>query len=364
MPVAPGPDGASLLLLDQTRLPGEEAYLTLRRAGEVAEAIRSLNVRGAPAIGVAGAFGMALGLKDLGGDAGVADIERIHDLLLATRPTGRNLAWALGRVRHVSRAAADEGASPVPGAADASGIASNVAEVAWSEALRVLDDETEACQRIGQAGAELLPPPGRTVLTHCNAGALATTGIGTALAPLYVAHARGATPSVAATETRPVLQGARLTAWELSRSGIPVTVVTDSMAGALMAQGNVGMVIVGADAVAMNGDVANKIGTYALAVLAHHHGLPFYVAAPRSTFDSAFATGADIPIESRDEAEVRERAGTRSVPDQAAVWNPAFDVTPEHLITALVTDGGLLRPPYGPAIRNLLKSTDPPTGNP
>lgn len=347
-PVAPGSDRTSVQMLDQTLLPVEEVYLTLTTAAEVADAIRSLRVRGAPAIGVAGAFGLALGVREAGDNPSREAIQAAHDLLLHTRPTGRNLAWALGRV---ARKAMEVGPA-------------EAAAAAWTEAEHILAEETAACSRIGEAGAGLLPPPGRTVLTHCNAGALATTGIGTALAPLYVAHGRGATPTVAATETRPVLQGARLTAWELARSGIPVTVVTDSMAGALMARGEVGIVIVGADAVAMNGDVANKIGTYGLAVLAAYHGLPFYVAAPRSTFDSAFATGADIPIESRAEAEVREPGGSRSVPDDVAVWTPAFDVTPEHLITALVTDRGVLRPPYGPAIQDLLHQTATSTGSP
>lgn len=354
VPVAPAADGTALRLLDQTRLPAHEKYLTLTTADEVAEAIRSLRVRGAPAIGVAGAFGMALGLKTAGRDVDAAEIDRLHDLLLETRPTGRNLAWALRRVREAS--------SEAPPAA--------AAAAAWAEALRVLTEETDACRRIGEAGVELLPPPHRTVLTHCNAGALATTGIGTALAPLYLAHARGVAPPVAACETRPVLQGARLTAWELARSGIPVTVVTDSMAGALMARGEVGIVIVGADAVAMNGDVANKIGTYSLAVLAAHHGIPFYVAAPRSTFDTSFASGAEIPIEMRSEHEVRTSAGTATgparpvtVPAEAHVWNPAFDVTPAYLITALVTDGGVLRPPYEATVQNLIHPTQPSTDN-
>ena len=338
-PVAPAADRSSVRLLDQTRLPADEVYVDLESAADVAEAIRSLQVRGAPAIGVAGAFGLALGVRNLGSDADSEAVRALHDALLETRPTGRNLAWALSRVAERAVGAAPEEA----------------ARAAWDEANAVMADEVDACRRIGEFGLELLPPPGRTVLTHCNAGALATCGIGTALAPLYIAHQSGNTPTVAACETRPVLQGARLTAWELSRAGIPVTVVTDSMAGALMARGGVGMVIVGADAVAMNGDVANKIGTYGLAVLAAHHGLPFYVAAPRSTFDSTLEAGSDIPIEERVESEVRDGTGSQAVPATAAVWNPAFDVTPAHLITALVTEEGIVRPPYGPRIRALLR---------
>ncbi len=340
-------DGQAVQLLDQTLLPTEERWLRLETPDQVAEAITSLRVRGAPAIGIAGALGLAVAARELavGSEpaAARARVEACHDLLLATRPTGQNLSWSLERVL----TAFERGLRH--------GVARAVA-AAREEADQVVRDELDMCQRIGTAGADLVPEEGATVLTHCNAGALATAGLGTALAPVYVAHGRGVPVRVVACETRPVLQGARLTAWELRRAGVPVTVVTDSMAGALMREGGVNMVITGADRVAANGDVANKIGTYGLAVLARHHAVPFYVAAPRSTFDAETSTGADIEIEQRAESEVREVRGQTVAPKDVAVWNPAFDVTPAHLITALVTDAGVLRPPYGPRIRDL---TDP-----
>jgi methylthioribose-1-phosphate isomerase len=331
-------------LLDQTLLPERETWLRLETWEAVAEAIRSLRVRGAPAIGIAGAFGLALGAEEAF-RAGAEGIEErfavCRTALLATRPTGRNLGWALERLGR----AFDEALPDGPAAA--------VAAVR-READGVAADETDMCQRIGEAGVPLLPDGGATVLTHCNAGALATAGLGTALAPIYLARDRGIPVRVAACETRPVLQGARLTAWELTRAGIDTTVITDSTAAALLAAGRVNLVITGADRIAANGDVANKIGTYGLAVLARHHGIPFYVAAPRSTFDPSLATGQAIEIESRDDMEVRSGLGRTTTPPEAGVWNPAFDVTPAHLVTALVTDGGVLRPPYEPAIRRLL----------
>ena len=346
-PLTPGEDRAHVRLLDQTRLPGEERWLDLSTPDEVGEAIRSLRVRGAPAIGVAGAFGLALAARTLGPGVTEVDLARAHDRLLASRPTGRDLGWALTWVL--------EAASRALAAGD------DVAEAAWTAAGEVRERNLRACAAIAAAGVDLLPPVDRAVLTHCNAGALATAGLGTALAPLYAAHAAGRTPMVVATETRPVLQGARLTAWELTRAGIPVTVITDSMAGARMAAGDIGAVLVGADAVARNGDVANKIGTYGLAVLAEHHGIPFYVAAPRSTFDATLATGADIPIEERAHDEVRAGPDGPAVPDGAAVSNPAFDVTPHRLVTALITDVGVIRPPYSSGIRSRLDDSNPAT---
>ena len=340
-------DGRAVDLLDQTLLPSEERYLRLESADEVAEAIASLRVRGAPAIGIAGAMGLALGmeraLEELGPDAGALEerLEALHERLEATRPTGRNLSWALDRLARTFRETLPEGPEEAVSAlrAEADAIA--------------LEDE-EMCRLIGEAGLEVLPPDGEGVLTHCNAGALATAGLGTALAPLYLAKERGRDLRVYASETRPVLQGARLTAWELNRAGVRATVVTDLATGALMKEGRVRMVVVGADRVAANGDVANKIGTYALAVLARHHGIPFYVAVPSSTFDPSLPSGAEIEIEERSPDEVRGMAGRETAPREAGVWNPAFDVTPAHLVTAFLTDGGVLRPPYGVAIEELL----------
>ena len=224
------------------------------------------------------------------------------------------------------------------------------------EADALAREDREMCRRIGETGADLIPSRGGSVLTHCNAGALATGGMGTALAPVYVAHARGVAVSLLADETRPLLQGARLTAWEAARAGVPVTLISDSMAGSIMASGMVDMVLVGADRVAANGDVANKIGTYPLAVLARFHGLPFYVALPRSTFDLEADTGLAIPIEERAGAELTNLGGEPTAPPGVRVKNPAFDLTPAHLVTAFITDGGILRPPYGPAIRELVGS--------
>ncbi|MFP3949329.1 MAG: S-methyl-5-thioribose-1-phosphate isomerase [Gemmatimonadota bacterium] len=358
-PVRWSSDGRAVELLDQTLLPGEERYLRLESAEEVAEAIASLRVRGAPAIGIAGAMGLALGmeraLRKRSGREGAdhppledfldSRLEDLRETLRRTRPTGRNLEWALDRLVRAFRRSADEG----PEAAVA-------ALRAEADGIRAEDEEM--CRRIGEAGLAVFPQEeGRDavgVLTHCNAGALATGGMGTALAPLYLARERGWDLEVFASETRPVLQGARLTAWELGRAGVRSTVVTDLATGALMKSGRIRLVVVGADRIAANGDVANKIGTYALAVLARHHGIPFYVAAPRSTFDPELASGHEIAIEERDPSEVRGLAGRETAPRDAGVWNPAFDVTPSHMVTAFLTDGGVLRPPYEITIADLL----------
>ena len=334
----------ALLLLDQTLLPGEERYLHLTTPEEVAEAIRSLRVRGAPAIGIAGAFGLVLALRgDVAEDVLQEKVEATLGMLHSTRPTGSNLGWALDRLRRTFHEVAGDGVA-------------RVREVLEREACAIAAEDEAMCRRIGEAGVHLFPEEGGVVLTHCNAGALATGGIGTALAPVYEAAGRGIPVEVYARETRPLLQGARLTAWEMERAGIPVTVIADSGAGALLAQGRVSFVIVGADRIAANGDVANKIGTYPLAVLARHHGVPFYVAVPRSTFDPEAPDGESIPIEERDGAELRGAHGDGVVPEGVSVWNPAFDVTPAHLVTAIVTDGGILRPPYAVTIGRLLES--------
>ncbi len=326
-------DGA-VRLLDQTLLPGEEKYLEIRAIDEMAEAIGTLRVRGAPLIGIAAAMGLAAAARAEAGQGSLtgAWVEEAADRLESVRPTAVNLAWALGRMR---RAAVRAGGDPA-----------EIAGALAVEAQRIWDEDRAMCRAIGEAGAELIQP-GSSIMTHCNAGALATGGIGTALAAIYVAHRRGVPLSVIATETRPLRQGARLTAWELSRSGVPARVIVDGAAGSVMARGGVDLVITGADRIAANGDVANKIGTYGLAVLARAHSIPFYVAAPLSTFDPDLPTGDDIPIEQRSADEVEVALGVD-------VLNPAFDVTPAELITALVTDRGVLRPPYEEAIRKVL----------
>jgi methylthioribose-1-phosphate isomerase len=300
-------------LIDQRRLPGTLEFLDCRTVHELCDAISTLAVRGAPALGVAGAMGMALAAVT--GEDAAAAAARIR----ATRPTAVNLAWGVAR-----------------------GLA---AEDPVAEAVRVAEDDVARNRRLGAFGAELVPQDGR-VLTHCNAGALACAGYGTALGVIRAAHEAGRRPTVWVDETRPVLQGARLTAWELDRLGIPATLVADVMAGSLMAGGDVDCVVVGADRIAANGDVANKVGTYGLAVLAHHHGIPFYVAAPMSTVDADCPSGAGIPIERRSGDEVTSIEGHRIAPAGMEAENRAFDVTPAALVTAIVTDEGVFRAPY------------------
>jgi len=333
--------GGPLLLLDQTRLPVEEMVLELARAEEVAEAICSLRVRGAPAIGLAAAHGVALEAEWQAAQGGEGEwcraVEEAFARLRATRPTGFNLAVCLDAMDRVFRTT--EGRA----------VPERVAALA-AEAHRLHAEDEARCLRIGDAGQAVLPPEGGRILTHCNAGALATGGIGTALAPIYLAHERGRGLEVLACEARPVLQGSRLTAWELHRAGIPVTVIPDGAAGAAMAAGMVDLVIVGADRIAANGDTANKIGTYSLAVLAARHGIPFYVAAPSSTLDLSLPHGREIPIEERDADEIRKGLGRITTPLDVPVWNPSFDVTPVHLITSFITDAGILRPPFAPVL--------------
>jgi methylthioribose-1-phosphate isomerase len=327
--------GDRLVLLDQRRLPGEEVYIECRTWPEVAQAIRTLAVRGAPAIGVTAAFGMALaGLaspaRDI--DAFLRDLETAADGLAATRPTAVNLFWALERMRRHARS---RQVLPIE-ALRASLV---------SEAEGILEEDVAANRRLGALGAELVPV-GARILTHCNAGGLATAGYGTALGVVRGAVEAGRQPFVWVDETRPVLQGSRLTAWELAREGIPHAVIADVAAASTMARGEVDLVVVGADRIAANGDTANKIGTYGLAVLARHHALPFYVAAPFSTIDPRVPDGSAIPIEERDPREVQEFGGRRIVPAGSPARNPAFDVTPAGLITAIVTERGVFRGPY------------------
>jgi methylthioribose-1-phosphate isomerase len=315
-------------LLDQRRLPGEEAWLALTTAEAVAEAIRTLAVRGAPAIGVAAAYGLAVEARR---GAGPDRLRAAAALLASARPTAVNLEWA---VRRMSRRIGAPAAAIL------------------AEAHAIRDEDEAACRRIGALGAELLPPSA-SVLTHCNAGALATAAYGTALGIVRAAHAAGRLRRVLADETRPFFQGARLTAWELQRDGIPVTLLTDGMPAWLMARGEVSCVVVGADRIAANGDVANKIGTYGLAVVARHHRVPFFVAAPWSTVDASMASGEGIPIEERPSDEVVRIFGQLVAPAGVPARYPAFDVTPAALVDAIVTERGVLRPPYGAAVAAL-----------
>jgi methylthioribose-1-phosphate isomerase len=326
----------ALVLLDQRQLPAEEVYLHCRTWPEVAEAIRSLAVRGAPAIGVSAAYGVALAAlasPASTGEALAVDLEPALQGLARTRPTAVNLFWALDRMRRV--AAAHRHLAPGP-------LRSRI--LAEAEAIR--EEDVAGNRRLGAHGAALVPAQAR-ILTHCNAGALATAGYGTALGVIRGAVEAGRRVSVWVDETRPVLQGARLTAWELGREGIAHTVIPDGAAASLMARGEVDLVVVGADRIARNGDTANKIGTYGVAVLARHHGLPFYVAAPFSTIDPSIPDGRAIPIEERDAREVTELHGRRLAPVGSPARNPAFDVTPAALVTAIVTERGVFRPPYG-----------------
>jgi methylthioribose-1-phosphate isomerase len=321
-------DGETLQLLDQRLLPNQETWLEYRDAEGVAEAIRSMVVRGAPAIGVAAAYGIALAAQR--GD----DLTRAATTLKQSRPTAVNLAWAVDRMLALaSRTPAD------------------LAGTLTAEAERMDREDVEANKRIGRNGAMLLGE-NVTLLTHCNAGALATAGFGTALGVVRAAVDLGKKVAVFADETRPYLQGARLTAWELQRDGIDVTLITDNMAGHFFQQKTFDAVVVGADRIAANGDAANKIGTYTVAVLANAHDVPFYVAAPLSTIDPACPTGASIPIEERSAAEVVEMNGTRVAPEGISVRHPAFDVTPARLISAIITEVGVLRAPYGPSIEH------------
>jgi methylthioribose-1-phosphate isomerase len=321
-------ESGSVRILDQTLLPGEERYLDLATVDAVAEAISMLRVRGAPLIGIAGAMGATLAARGPNGSAvRLEDVLAGCDRLQSTRPTAVNLAWGLERMRRRARASAAQGADLLP--------------ALTAEANAIWEEDRLMCQRIGEAGLRLIQD-GSTVLTHCNAGALATGGIGTALAPVYLAHQAGRGVKVVADETRPLLQGSRLTAWELLRAGIPVTVIADNMAASRLRRGDISCVIVGADRIAANGDVANKIGTYGVALAARAHGVPFYVAAPTSTFDFATANGTAIPIEERRADEVRSVHGKPVAAPGAAVWNPAFDVTPAELLTGYITDQGLL----------------------
>jgi methylthioribose-1-phosphate isomerase len=324
-----------LVLLDQRELPVREVECRCTRWNEVADAIRTLAVRGAPAIGVAAAFGVVLAARESRAatvDELLPDLEIAVKGLAVTRPTAVNLFWALDRMRRVAVGAAGSSVDQVRARL-------------LAEAQDILAEDLAANRSMGEHGAALVPARAR-ILTHCNAGALATAGFGTALGVVRAAHEQGKVALVWVDETRPVMQGSRLTAWECVRDGIPHRLIADVAAGSVMARGEVDLVVTGADRIAANGDTANKIGTYSVAVLARHHGVPFYVAAPFSTIDPSIPSGAAIPIEERDAAEVRRVGAQQTAPDGSPVYNPAFDVTPAALITAIITERGVFRPPY------------------
>jgi methylthioribose-1-phosphate isomerase len=327
-------DGTAVDIIDQRLLPGNLVRRDLRTADDVCDAIATLAVRGAPAIGVTGAIGLVVALsplRNLDRAAFLSAVDEVGERIASVRPTAVNLRWAVRRLIGVAH--------------DVSGDSNEILATMRDEATRILDEDREMCRRIGEHGLALLSD-GARVLTHCNAGALATSGIGTALAPVYAAAERGWKVAVFADETRPLMQGSRLTAWELSQAGIDVTVLADSMAASLIRSGRVDVVIVGADRIAANGDVANKVGTYPLALAARHHGVPFYVAAPWSTVDASTATGDAIEIEHRAGDELRRGFELPVSPERAMAYNPAFDVTPAELVTGIITDRGLISPPY------------------
>ena len=333
----------SLRIIDQTMLPGEMRTMDCRAPEEVFEAIRRLRVRGAPAIGIAGAMGAVLGIRGLArADSPeiVAELKRVAAYLASARPTAVNLSWALDRMVRV----AEENSS-----LDAAALKQRLLH----EAKRIRDEDAAMCRAIGEHGAALFRN-GDGVLTHCNAGALATAEYGTALSAVFVAHEMGKRLHIFVDETRPLLQGARLTAWELTQAGVEMTLICDNMAAQVMREGRIQRVIVGADRIAANGDTANKIGTYSVAVLAHAHRIPFYVAAPSSTFDLSIADGSKIPIEQRAAEEITNGFGRRTAPSGVRVYNPAFDVTPVKLIAAIITERGIIRRPTAKKIREHL----------
>jgi methylthioribose-1-phosphate isomerase len=354
--------GTAVRLLDQTRLPGEVVYVEIKDERQMWDAIKRLVVRGAPAIGVAAAFGAYLGVRnhtDAPPDVFVRRLDEVCDYLATSRPTAVNLFWALDRVRRVIR----ETRGPIASSSPACHTTRDLQDALLNECLAMLDEDRRACRAIGEHGLKLFEEMGLLdgagpekpvpLLTHCNAGALATVAYGTALAPIYLGHEQGVPFHVFADETRPLLQGSRITAAELKAAGVPVTVICDNMAATVMSQGKVRAVIVGTDRVAANGDVANKIGTLGVAVLAKHFGIPFFVAAPTSSIDPSIASGKQIPIEERDANEIAQGLGRRTAPTDVDFYNPAFDVTPAELVTAIITERGIARPPYVQSLRTL-----------
>jgi methylthioribose-1-phosphate isomerase len=336
----------AIVMIDQRKLPASEIYVSCKTAQEVARAIKTMVIRGAPAIGVAAAMGIALGMrrsKATGTKQFATEFQKLCDLMAATRPTAVNLFWAIEQVKRVFAEAAQGGGS-----------VDEIKQRLEAEARRIHDADVASCRAMGAFGADLVPQDAR-ILTHCNAGALATAGYGTALGVIRAAAEQGKRVAVLADETRPFLQGARLTAWELVKDGIDTTVITDSMAASMMRLGNVDMVVVGADRIAANGDVANKIGTYGVAVLAKEHEIPFYVAAPLSTVDLSTTDGSKIPIEERSDREVTHIGASRLTPAGAHIRNPAFDVTPAKYVTAIITERGIARPPFHESLAALVE---------
>lgn len=332
-----------LIIIDQTLLPGKLVYKICQRDEEVVSAIKALQVRGAPAIGCAAAYGVVLGLLDSEAKnyrEFTEEMDRVVNLLASSRPTAVNLFWALSKMEECAWRNKDK---EIP----------QIVEALEEEAKLIHLDDQKRCERIGEEGATLIPE-GARILTHCNAGALATGGIGTALGVIYKAEEQGKRVKVFSCETRPLLQGARLTCWELKEAGIDVTLICDNMAASLMREEKIDLVITGADRICANGDVANKIGTYGLAVLAKAHRIPFYVAAPLSTFDLALSDGSKIPIEERDREEVASVLGKQIAPKNVKVLNPAFDITPNELVTAIITEKGIIRSPYEENIKRVV----------
>jgi methylthioribose-1-phosphate isomerase len=333
-------------IIDQTRLPGELAYLDIRNADEMYDAIKTLKIRGAPAIGIAAAFGLYLGVRNFPENAPIDWMLKLirekADYLASSRPTAINLFWALERVqKKISLVDAPD--------------VKKIKTVLLNEARKILEEDIQTCRKIGEYGFEEIKDH-YAILTHCNAGSLATAEYGTALAAIYVGKEKGKIFHMYADETRPLLQGSRITAFELMSAGIPVTLICDNMAAAVMAMGKVDAVLVGADRIAANGDAANKIGTYGLALIAKAHALPFYIAAPFSTFDLSIKTGKEIPIELREASEITNGFGRPTAPANVNVFNPAFDVTPNELITASITERGVIRPPFERNIREMFST--------
>src|ERR1041384_5384843 len=344
LPTIEWKDGA-VVMIDQRKLPATEVYVTCKTANEVAKALKTMGSRGAPASGVAAAMGLALGMrrsKATGTKQFATEFQKLCDLMAATRPTAVNLFWAIERMKRVFAEAAQGGCS-----------VDELKQRLETEARRIHDEDVASCRTMGAFGAELVPEQAR-ILTHCNAGALATAGYGTALGVIRAAAEQGKKVAVLDDVTRPFLQGARLTAWELVKDGIDTTVITDNMAASMMRLGNVDLVVVGADRIAANGDVANKIGTYGVAVLAREHEIPFYVAAPLSTIDLNTPDGSGIPIEERSDREVTHVGASRLTPEGARIRNPAFDVTPAKYVTAIITERGVARAPYHESLAALV----------
>ena len=334
-------------MVDQRKLPGLEIYVHCKTPAAVARAIKTMVIRGAPAIGVAAAMGIALGARQsraLGTKQFAVEFNKLCDLMAGTRPTAVNLFWAIDRMKRSLGAGVQAGES-----------VDELKARLEREARAIHDEDVASCRAMGRFGADIVPHNAR-ILTHCNAGALATAGYGTALGVVRAAAEQGKVARVFADETRPFLQGARLTAWELVRDHVPTTVITESMAGPLMRQGGIDVIVVGADRIAANGDVANKIGTYTVATMAHAHNVPFYVAAPLSTIDLATADGSAIPIEQRNAREMTHVGSIRMTPEGASIWNPAFDVTPHRLIAGIITEKGIARAPYTESLRRLFEA--------